>query len=82
MLDFPCDFPIKIMGKASLDFQAAVLDVVRRHIPTLSESAVEERYSQGGQYLALTIILPITDQTQLDAIYSELSGHPLVLMVL
>ncbi len=81
-LEFPCDFPIKIVGKADLDFQAAALSIIRRHIPNLGEAAVATRYSKGHKYLSLTVIVHATSREQLDTIYRELTADPQILMVL
>ncbi|HVV69791.1 MAG TPA: DUF493 domain-containing protein [Gammaproteobacteria bacterium] len=81
-IPFPCDFPIKVMGKADLEFQAAALAIIRKHVPTLGEAAVHERYSKGNKYLSLTVTVYATSQEQLDSIYRELSANEHVVMVL
>jgi hypothetical protein len=82
LLSFPCDFPIKVMGKAAPGFEALVVGIVRRHAPNLGEGAVSSRGSSGGRYLALTLTVRAESRAQLDAIYRELSAHPDVLMSL
>lgn len=82
LLRFPCDFPIKVMGKAAPGFEALVVGIVRRHAPNLGEGAVSSRGSSGGRYLALTLTVRAESRAQLDAIYRELSAHPDVLMSL
>ncbi|MFT3741576.1 MAG: DUF493 domain-containing protein [Gammaproteobacteria bacterium] len=81
-LTFPCDFPIKIVGKSSLDFQAAVLSIIRKHAPDLGEAAVVERHSKDSTYLSLTVTVHAHSQAQLDAIYQDLSAEPSVIMAL
>ncbi|MBK6659511.1 MAG: DUF493 domain-containing protein [Proteobacteria bacterium] len=82
LLEFPCQFPIKIMGLAAHDFDALVLEIVRRHVTDLDDSAVRARPSREGKYRALTITIEARSQTHLDAIYTELSTHERILMVL
>jgi hypothetical protein len=82
LLRFPCDFPIKVMGRAEPGFEALVVGIVRRHAPGLGEGAVRCRSSSGGRYLALTVTVRAESRAQLDAIYHELSAHPDVLMSL
>jgi putative lipoic acid-binding regulatory protein len=82
LLEFPCEFPIKVMGHAAADFDALVVSLVRIHVPELGEGAVRTRTSSGGKYLAVTVTVRVTSQDQLDSIYRELSGHRRVLMVL
>lgn len=82
LLKFPCDFPIKVMGKAGLEFQALALNIIRKHVPDLSEAAIQTRYSKDNNYIALTVTINAKNQAQLDAIYQELSQHKDVMMVL
>jgi putative lipoic acid-binding regulatory protein len=82
LLRFPCDFPVKVMGRAVPGFEALVVEIVRRHAPDLGEGAVSSRGSSGGRYLALTLTVRAESRAQLDAIYRELSAHPDVLMSL
>jgi uncharacterized protein len=79
---FPCSFPIKAIGRNSADFEAIVLEIVRRHVPDLDESAVSSRTSGGTVYRSVTATFTARSREQLDALYMELSGHELVLMVL
>lgn len=81
-IEFPCEFPIKIMGKASLEFQALALSIVRKHAPDLSEGAVQTRYSKDNKYISLTVTINAASQEQLDAIYRELSTNQQVLVAL
>jgi len=82
LLEFPCDFPIKAMGLASNDFDALIVSIVRRHVDDIPEGAVKNRPSKSGKYISVTITFEATSKAQLDAIYQELSDHPLVLMAL
>lgn len=79
---FPCKFPIKVMGKRSLEFEAKVLSIVREHAPDLGEAAVDVRPSKKENYIALTITINAISQEQVDNIYRALSAEKLVLMVL
>ncbi len=81
-LEFPCTFPIKAIGKDTAGFQAIITDIIRRHVPDLDENNVTTRPSSGGKYVALTATFVATSREQLDALYSELSAHDLVLYLL
>lgn len=81
-LTFPCDFPIKVMGECSDEFEALVVTLVRRHAPDLGEGAIRTRASEGGRYVSITATVRATSRTQLDAIYRELTACEAVLMVL
>ena len=82
LLEFPCDFPIKIMGARVDEFAQVVVDVVRRHAPDFDPATVQMRPSSKGNYLSLTCIVRAESKAQLDALYRELSAHPLVKVVL
>jgi putative lipoic acid-binding regulatory protein len=82
LLDFPCDFPIKIMGVHSDDFAQIVVEIVLRHAPDFAADSVEMRASSGGKYLSVTCTVRATSKPQLDDLYRELTAHPLVKVVL
>lgn len=82
LLQFPCEFPIKIMGQRREGFAQAVLEVVLRHAPDFDAAAMEMRSSGKGNYISLTCTIRAVSREQLDALYRELSGHPLVKVVL
>ncbi|MCZ7654658.1 MAG: DUF493 domain-containing protein [Rhodocyclaceae bacterium] len=81
-LKFPCDFPIKVMGQRQDGFAQAVLETVLRHAPDFDAAGVEMRPSAKGNYLSLTCTIRAVSREQLDALYRELSTHPLVKVVL
>ena len=82
LLEFPCRFPIKAMGKAELELDLLVIEIVRRHVADINEGAVTTRPSKDGNYIAVTVIIEASSKQQLDAIYQDLSDHPHVLMAL
>ena len=81
-LVFPIDFPVKIMGKAEDGFAQSMLDVVLRHAPDFDVSSIELRASSGGNYTGLTCTIRATSREQIDALYRDLTGHPMVKVVL
>jgi putative lipoic acid-binding regulatory protein len=82
LVEFPCQFPIKIMGKTQAGFAQSVIEVVRRHAPEFDPSTLEMRSSREGRYLSLTCTVSATSREQLDELYRELCDHPMVTMVL
>ncbi|MDR2093590.1 MAG: DUF493 domain-containing protein [Azoarcus sp.] len=82
LLEFPCDFPIKVMGVHTGDFARAVLDIVLRHAPGFDPATMETRTSGKGNYLSLTCTFRAHSQQQVDALYRELSAHPMMKVVL
>ena len=82
LLAFPCDFPIKVMGKTQAGFAQAVVALVQRHAPDFDAASLEMRPSREGHYLSLTCTVRATSREQLDDLYRELCDHPMVTMVL
>ncbi len=81
-LQFPCEFPIKAMGKSGCDLDMVVVEIVRRHVPDLSEGAVRSRASTQGNYVSVTVVVNATSRAQLDAIYQDLVDCETVIMAL
>ena len=82
LIEYPCDFPIKIMGPSQAGFAQTVVDIVRRHAPDFDPATVEMRVSRAKKYLSVTATIRATSREQLDALYRELSDHPMVVMLL
>jgi putative lipoic acid-binding regulatory protein len=82
LLEFPTDFPIKIMGARVDAFSESMVAVVKRHAPDFDPSTLEMRASRQGNYLSVTATIRATSREQLDALYRELTSHPLVKVVL
>ncbi len=82
LLQFPVEFPIKVMGRHDSTLLADSLAIVERHAGTLSPERVRQRRSSDGNFLAVTFLIVADTQAQLDAIYIELSACKSVLMAL
>ena len=82
LLEFPCDFPIKIMGKADDTFAEVVISIVTKHAPDFDATRMELRASSGGNYLSVTCTIVAQSKPQLDAIYMDLTAHPMVKVAL
>jgi hypothetical protein len=82
LIEYPCDFPIKILGHTRAGFAQAILEVVRRHAPDFDGATMEMKTSKHGKYLSVTCTIRADSREQLDALYRELCDHPLVVMVL
>ena len=82
LLQFPCDFPVKIMGLRQDGFAQAIVGVVLHHAPDFDPGSLEMRPSRAGNYLSLTCTVRATSKAQFDALYLELTAHPLVKVVL
>lgn len=82
LIEYPSDFPIKIMGVMQDAFAQTMVDVVREHDPTFQADRMEMRPSTKGTYLSLTVTVRATSREQLDNLYRALSSHPMVKVVL
>lgn len=82
LLEFPCDFPLKIMGATGDDFAQTIAEVVCQHAPDFDPANMTMRPSKAGNYLALTCTIRAISQAQLDDLYRALSSHPMVKVVL
>jgi putative lipoic acid-binding regulatory protein len=82
LFEFPCDFPIKIMGQANDEFRSLALGIVTRHFGTLAPENIEERTSTNGRYLSFTCTVRAESKAQLDAAYRELTSCRQVLVAL
>lgn len=82
LIEYPCAFPIKVMGAQAEGFVEAIVAVARRFDPGFDASTVETRASRGGNYLGITITVTATSRAQLDELYRTLSTHPMVKVVL
>ena len=82
LLEFPCAFPIKIMGVAREGFADAMLEIILRHAPDFDAASTEMKASSSGKYVSLTCTITAVSQAQLDDLYREISGHPMVSMAL
>jgi putative lipoic acid-binding regulatory protein len=82
LLEFPTDFPLKVMGLRVDGFAETIVGVVQRHAPDFNAASLEMRPSRQGTYLGLTATIRATSRDQLDALYRELTAHPMVKVVL
>ncbi len=82
LLEFPCDFPIKMMGRDRPEFRDAAFEVIERHAGPVADDAVRESSSRQGRFLSITVTIRATSQQQLDDIYRELSSHEQILVAL
>ena len=82
LLEFPCDFPIKMMGRDTLEFRATARRLVEIHTGPLEDDRIQAAESRKGNFVSITVIVRAQSQDQLDAIYRDVSSHDDVLMAL
>lgn len=82
LIEYPSQFPIKVMGAQVDGFVEAIAHVARQFDPGFDACTIEQRPSKGGNYLGLTITITATSREQLDEIYRTLTTHPMVKVVL
>ena len=82
LIEYPCDFPITVMGEQVDGVVDAMLMIVRHFDPEWSDDQMTQRPSSAGKYLGLTLRVKATSREQLDELYRTLSTHPMVKVVL
>ena len=82
LLEFPCPFSLKAMGREGDDFDAHVAALVRKHVPDLGEGSVRTRPSKKGNFVSVTVTITATSKQQLDNIYLDLTADERVIMAL
>ena len=82
IIEYPLDFPIKVMGRREPKLVNTIVDVIKRHAPDFDPATVEMRTSKKNNYLSVTCTIRATSREQLDALYRDLCDHPSVVMVL
>jgi putative lipoic acid-binding regulatory protein len=82
IIEFPCDYPIKVIGDADPDSIAEVLMIVRRHAPEVTPDQINTRQSSRGNYHSIRVTIVATGEQQLKALHEELMALQAVRMVL
>lgn len=82
LIEYPCDFPLKVFGEAKPGFAQAIAKVVLAHAPDFDSACIETRSSSNAKYLSLTCTVRAISREQLDNLYRDLTSHPMVKMVL
>ena len=81
-IEFPCDYPIKVLGRSSDEFHRVVLEVIERHAPGYERDRIEVRDSRKGNFVSVTIYITATGKPQLEALHQDLMATGLVQMVI
>jgi putative lipoic acid-binding regulatory protein len=82
LLEFPCEFPIKMMGHNTPEFIATARALVEIHTGQLEDSRVQQAFSRNERFVSVTVTVRAQSKKQLDDIYRDLSAHKSVLMAL
>ncbi|MDM7951368.1 DUF493 family protein [Hydrogenophaga sp.] len=82
LIEYPCHFPIKVMGAQVDGFLSAMVHIARSFDANFDEDTIERRPSKAGNYLGLTLSVYVTSREQLDELYRTLTTHPMVRVVL
>jgi putative lipoic acid-binding regulatory protein len=81
-MEFPCEFPLKIIGKNNANFTNNIIDIVRKHFPDTLDEAIASNISNKNNYLAISVNIYAQDQQTLDNLYYQLTQYPDIKMVL
>jgi putative lipoic acid-binding regulatory protein len=81
-IEFPCDYPVKVMGRSVPQFELTVVEILERHAPGIDQSRINIKSSRNGTFTSITVFITATGQPQLEALHQELMASGLVQMVL
>lgn len=79
---FPCEYPIKVVGPASSQFETTVIQIMEQHVEELPSYRIKRKWSRNKKYLSLTFTIKAQSLQQLEAIYRDLKTFELVFMTL
>ncbi|HJP12124.1 MAG TPA: DUF493 domain-containing protein [Gammaproteobacteria bacterium] len=82
VFNFPCDYPIKIIGKDRPDFESTVRNIIELHVGKLHNNQITSKESSKGAYISLTVRIIASSRSQLDAINRSLQNCPMVAYLL
>ncbi|MCH7821505.1 MAG: DUF493 domain-containing protein [Proteobacteria bacterium] len=82
LLEFPCSFPIKMMGRDTPGFRSMTRSLVEKHTGPLGDDAIRSTLSKNGRFVSITVTVTAQSQQQLDDIYRDVCAHDDVLMAL
>ncbi|MGI9238074.1 MAG: YbeD family protein [Woeseiaceae bacterium] len=81
-LQFPCEFPIKMMGRDTPEFRQLARALIENHTGAVPDDAVQAAVSRKGSFVSITVTITAISQQQLDDIYRDATSHDEVLMAL
>ena len=81
-INFPCDYPIKVVGDVRPNFHEEVYEVVACHDPTMTTERVSQRTSRRGNFISISFMLTAESEEQLESLFVELKQIESVRLVL
>ncbi|KTC65878.1 hypothetical protein Lade_0536 [Legionella adelaidensis] len=82
LIEFPCDFQIKIIGTNHAQFVEEILALAKKHFADVNTTSIKTNVSKNSNYLSITLTVHALNKPSLDALYRDLTSHPDVKMVL
>lgn len=81
-IEFPCEYPIKVLGRSCDQLHTAVVEIFGRHAPGFDSETISVKSSSGGKFTSITITIVATGPDQLSALHQDLMETGLVSMVI
>ncbi len=81
-IEFPCDYPVKVLGRSVPEFEATIVEVIERHSPGFPRDSIRLRPSREGTFVSLSVQITATGKPQLEALHQDLLATGLVQMVI
>ena len=71
-IEFPCLYPIKVIGVSVPGFHESVLKAVERHTGGISDELVKSKPSKNENYVSIQITIAAVSVVQLESIFIDL----------
>tara|TARA_B110000971_G_C19856641_1_gene429671 strand:- start:331 stop:651 length:321 start_codon:yes stop_codon:yes gene_type:complete len=81
-IEYPCDYPIKVLGDSGIDLYTLVMTVMESYSPGFNKSKTTIKDSKNGTYQAITVTITATSAEQIQSLFDDLKVNPLVKIVL
>ncbi len=81
-IEFPCDYPIKVLGRSAEHLEQVVIEVFERHAPGFDQRSVSIKASSKGTFTSITVVITATGREQLSALHRDLMATGMVQMVI
>ena len=81
-LNFPCEYPVKVIGRDENNFFEFVVELISHHVPDLTPESFTSQRSSGGKYLSISVTIIAESRAQVDAMYHEMGQHPRIKVAL
>lgn len=80
-IEFPCAYPLKVVGRAAPDFKMLVVDVIEKYAP-VHHDLVSVQESSNGRFQSVRVTITASGEPQIMTIFEALKATGRVQMVI